>query len=178
MFRGLWCSRLPSSLSEKTRPPREATWSLVGSLGQGKAPGFASLGSDRITHVPRALRLIAASTATVSVTLFSLGLVVVGRGRRLEDACITEPPPQWASEFTAVRGPLADGLTTFRCVKVASPEDSFVFTDIVPLVMGVIVAIAAVSVLAVVWRWALRPSRSPLQARLTEPQDPPGEPHN
>lgn len=128
--------------------------------------------------MPRALRLIAASTVTVIVTLSSLGLVVVGMARRLEDACITEPPPQWASEFTEVRGPLADGLITFRCVKTASPEDAFVFTDIVPLVFGVTVAIAAVSVLAVVWMWALHPSRSPLPARLTEPQDQPREPYN
>lgn len=132
---------------------------------------------DTITPVSRALRLIAASTATVSVPLFSLGLVVVGRGKRLEDACTTEPPPQWASEFTVIRGPLTDGLTTFRCVKVASPEDPFVFTDRVPLVMGVIVTIAAVSFLAVVWMWALRPSRNPLSARQPEPQDPPREPH-
>ncbi len=125
--------------------------------------------------MPRALRLIAAATATVSITLFSLGLIVVSRGRRLEDACVTEPPPQWASEFTAMRGPLAEGLTTFRCVKMASPEDSFVFTDIVPLVVGVIVAIAAVSVVAVVWMWAVRPSSGPLPARPTEPQDPPRE---
>lgn len=128
--------------------------------------------------MPRALRLIAASTATVGVTVCSLGLVVLGGARRLEDACITEPPPQWASEFTEVRGPLADGLITFRCVKTASPEDAFVFTDIVPLAMGVIVAIAAVSVLAVVWMWALRPSHGSLPARPTEPQDPPREPHN
>ena len=127
--------------------------------------------------MPRALRLIAAATATVSISLFSLGLIVVSRGRRLEDACVTGPPPQWASEFTAVRGPLTEGLTTFRCVKMASPEDSFVFTDIVPLFVGVIVAIAAVSVLAVVWMWAVRPSSGPLPARLTEPQDPPRETH-
>ena len=128
--------------------------------------------------MPLALRLLAASTATFCVTLGSLALVVVGRGRRLEDACITEPPPQWSSEFTAVRGPLADGLTTFRCVKMASPEDPFVFTDVVPLVMGVIVAVAAVSVLVVVWRWALRPSRSPLPGRPNEPPDPRREPHD
>ena len=54
---------------------------------------------------------------------------------------------------------------------MASPQVPFVFTDVVPLVMGVIVAIAAVSVLAVVWMWALRPSRSPLPARLPEPRD-------
>lgn len=134
--------------------------------------------ADKITPVSRALRLIAASTATVSVPLFSVGLVVVGRGQRLEDACATKPPPQWASELTVVRGPLTDGLTTFRCVNVASPEDPFVFTDSVPLVMGVLVTIAAVAFLAIVWMWALRPSRSPLSARLSEPQDPPREPHN
>jgi hypothetical protein len=134
--------------------------------------------ADTIIPVSRALRLVAAITATLSVPLFSLGLVVLGRGRRLEDACITEPPPRWASEFTVIRGPLTDGLTTFRCVKVASPEDPFVFTDIVPLVMGVIVTIAAVSFLAVVWIWALRPSRSALSPRYPEPQDPPRAPHN
>jgi hypothetical protein len=100
--------------------------------------------------------LIAAATATVSVPLLSLGFVVVGTGQRLEDACTTEPPPEWASEFTVVRGPLADGLTTFRCVKVASPEDPFVFTDRVPLVIGAVVAVAAVTFVAVVWMWALR----------------------
>lgn len=106
----------------------------------------------------RALRLVAASTATFGVPLFSLGFVVAGRGQRLEDACITEPPPEWASELTVVRGPIADGPTTFRCVKVASPEDPFVYTDVVPLVMGVIVAVVAVSFLCVVWIWACHPN--------------------
>lgn len=129
--------------------------------------------------MPRALRLIAASIATVGVPLFSLGFVAVGTGQRLEDACTTEPPPQWASEFTVVQGPISDGPTTFRCVKAGSPEDPFVYTDMVPLVMGVIVAVAAVSFLCVVWIWALRPSRSPWAARLSEPpRDPPREPHD
>jgi hypothetical protein len=113
--------------------------------------------------VTRPLRIILASVASALLTLCASLVVVVGTGRALEDACATEPPPAFAPELAVVRGPIREGLVTFRCERVDAPRTAYVFTDSTPLVGTIVSAMAAVVALFVLWRWALhrpRPARS------------------
>lgn len=103
----------------------------------------------------RTLRMTAAAAATALAALGGFLTIVVGRGQLLEDACITEPPA-WAAEFTLVRGPLQQGLTTFRCERASTPVDPFIFTDARPLLLTVVVVVAAVVLVGVAWVWAAR----------------------
>jgi len=83
-------------------------------------------------------------------------LVVIASGRTLEDACSTEPPPDFAPEFTAVRGPIREGLVTFRCQPLGAPHTAYVFRDFTPMVGTILTALGVVLGMCLLWRWALR----------------------
>ena len=109
--------------------------------------------------VPRPLRVVLASVTSALLALFALVFVVIGNGRALEDACVTKPPPEFAAEFTVVRGPIREGLVTFRCQHVGAPHTAYVFTDSTPLVGTAVTALATGVALFLVWRWAVRWAR-------------------
>jgi hypothetical protein len=109
--------------------------------------------------VPRLLRIVLASVTSALLVLCASLVVVIGTGRTLEDACATEPPPDFAPELTAVRGPIREGLATFRCEHVDAPHTAYVFMDLTPVTGTTVVGLATVVALVVVWRWAARRPR-------------------
>lgn len=106
--------------------------------------------------VPRPLRIVLASVTSALLALCASLIVVIGNGRSLEDACATEPPPNFTPELTVVRGPIREGLVTFRCEQWGAPHTAHVFTDSTPLVGTAVTALATVMALFLVWRWAGR----------------------
>ena len=95
----------------------------------------------------RALRVVVAGTATVVTGTLGFLVVLVGRGRYLEDLCVTrEPAGAWAPREYAVRGPLPDGLVSFRCEADGAPQYRFSFTDPIPL-LGTCAVAAVVATL-------------------------------
>lgn len=107
---------------------------------------------------PASLRAAVAALTTIAVAAVGYVIVLVGRGRYLEDLCLSrEPAGAWAPpEFTVVRGPIADGLIGFRCESAAAPQYGFGFTDPLPLLGTAVVAGVVVVAAVLAWRWALR----------------------
>ena len=64
------------------------------------------------------------------------------------------PASGWApAEFEVVRGPIREGLVTYRCEAVTDPAKSFVFTD-TPLFAGTLaVAVGTLALVVLAW-WA------------------------
>jgi hypothetical protein len=101
------------------------------------------------------VRICCAVTGTVAAGFLGLAAVVVGVGRHLEDACLTEPPASFAPEFAVLRGPLPQGPVTFRC-EAQGPGTSYVFTDAAPLLWTLVVAAGVLAVVVGLWFWAVR----------------------
>jgi hypothetical protein len=105
----------------------------------------------------RATRALVSGVVTVALGALGYVLVVVGRGRYLEDLCVTrEPAGAWAPLQYPVRGPVPDGLLTFRCEADGAPQYRFSFTDPIPLLGTVAVAGLVAAVVLLLWVWALR----------------------
>lgn len=105
----------------------------------------------------RAIRALVSGVVTVAVGALGFVIVVVGRGRYLEDLCVTrEPAGAWAPVRYAVRGPVPDGLVNFRCEAVGAPQYRFSFTDPIPLLGTAAVAAVVAAVVLLLWVWALR----------------------
>ena len=111
----------------------------------------------------RGLRAAVAATVTVAVGTLAHLVVLVGRGRYLEDLCVTRAPAgAWVPpEFTVVRGPVADGIVGFRCEAEAAPQYHFAFTDPLPLLGTVVVLTLAAAVTLLAWLWALGARTAP-----------------
>ena len=105
------------------------------------------------------LRVVVAMLATLLWGLVCWVAALVARGQRLQDACITrEPSELWAPvRLTAVvRGPVPEGLLTFRCESVVDPRYGYSFTDAVPLVATVTASVVWLGVVVLVWAVVLR----------------------
>ena len=105
------------------------------------------------------LRVVVAVAATLLSGLVCWVAAVVARGRGLEDGCITrEPSELWAPVRLThvVRGPIPEGLLTYRCESVVDPRYGYSFTDPVPLVATLMAAVVWLGVVVLVWAVALR----------------------
>lgn len=109
--------------------------------------------------MPRPLRIALACTTSTLLVVLACVFMVIGNGRILEDACVTKPPPEFAAEFTVVRGPIREGVVTFRCQHVGAPDTAYVFTDFTPLVGTATTLLATVVALFLLGRWAARGHR-------------------
>ena len=108
------------------------------------------------------LQVVVAGVVTLVSGLAGWALVLVARGRRLEDACLThEPAELWAPVrlMAVVRGPLPRDLITYRCESAADPHYGYLFTDVVPLLTLVMATVAWLAVVALVWMVVLRRGR-------------------
>ena len=105
----------------------------------------------------RAIRVLVSAAVTAVAGTLGYVVVLVGRGRYLEDLCVTrEPAGAWAPLRYAVRGPVPDGLVTFRCEAIGAPQYRFSFTDPIPLLGSCAVAAVVAAVVLLLWVWALR----------------------
>lgn len=112
------------------------------------------------------LRVVAAGVTTLVSGLAGWALVLVARGRRLEDGClINEPGELWAPVrlMAVVRGPIPQDLITFRCESAADPRYHYLFTDLVPLLTAVMATVGCLGLVALVWAVALRRGPFPRQ---------------